>query len=236
MLKRSDTATVAASLHKGFSRVYAYQLGRGLRKVLGILGEPIDGIQFPVPPDARSVTATELEIQSALAVARPADRLLILLCADCGLRTGEAVRLAPANWNREQHTITFPAKRGVERTMPVTERVEALFASAPELGEMATPFFERFAGRRFHNPVQNADHRWQQIKKATGIRPELNLHDLRRTLATKAYRSTKDLILVQQLLGHKNLRSTLHYIAPHDSPNIRPLLERLRVPTRGEIN
>ena len=63
----------------------------------------------------------------------------------------------------------------------------------------------------------------------------INPHDLRRTTATRLYSLTKDLRATQQLLGHDNMRSTLTYIAPLATENLKPLLDALRQPTRGPV-
>ena len=188
----------------------------------------------PRPPRQRIVTFTEAEAAAVLEAAPPSLRLALLLCCDCGLRSGEAVRIAPADYNAQRHTITFVQKGGNKRIATVTARVEQLFALAPDTGEPLTPYCSRLhsTGRKMSYPILAAA--WRKLKKRLGIRPELRMHDLRRTLATNAYRATKDLILTQQLLGHQNLESTLRYIAPLDTPNLRPLLESLKIHTRKE--
>jgi len=40
----------------------------------------------------------------------------------------------------------------------------------------------------------------------------IKLYDLRHLFATRTYRKFKDILLVQRLLGHKNIRNTLRYI------------------------
>ena len=56
----------------------------------------------------------------------------------------------------------------------------------------------------------------------------MNAHDLRRSAATILYMATKDLRVPQQLLGHKNLASTLAYLAPMAPDEARRYQELLR--------
>lgn len=141
------------------------------------------------------------------------------------------MRVAPCDYDEKRHTITFTQKGGEKRTTPVTARVEQLFDLAPDTGEQITPFCARLHGHGRFTYAALAG-QWRKLKKKIGMRPELRMHDLRRTLATKAYRETKDLITTQQLLGHKSLSSTLRYIAPFDAPKLQPLLEALKTPER----
>jgi len=60
------------------------------------------------------------------------------------------------------------------------------------------------------------------------VNDELTAHDLRRTAATILYGATKDLRVPQQLLGHKNLSSTLEYLAPLAPDEARRYAELLR--------
>lgn len=182
-------------------------------------------------PAQRTVMPTEEETTTILDAADPPTRLVILLVADCGLRSGEAIRIAPAHFKPERGTITFRAKGERERTANVTDRVAALFALAPDTGELITPYATRLSGRsRFTFAALHG--RWRKIKKRLGIRSELRIHDFRRRLATKAYEQMKDLRVPQQLLGHERLTSTLVYLAPFDTPKLKPLIEALRAPTR----
>lgn len=51
-----------------------------------------------------------------------------------------------------------------------------------------------------------------RLRKSLGITRKLTPHDLRRTTARNVYDKTKDLRLVQALLGHSDLNSTLWYL------------------------
>ncbi len=51
-----------------------------------------------------------------------------------------------------------------------------------------------------------------RLRRALGITRAIRAHDLRRTTARQVYDHTRDLRLVQALLGHSDLNSTLWYL------------------------
>ncbi len=51
-----------------------------------------------------------------------------------------------------------------------------------------------------------------RLRRQLGITRRIHAHDLRRTTARNVYDKTKDLRLVQALLGHSDLNSTLWYL------------------------
>lgn len=174
-------------------------------------------------PGPRIVTATEEEIEKLLDAAHPWLRAAIYLCSDTALRSGEALALRPEQIREGQ--ITFTGKGQVSRSIPLSERAAKLISETPE-GEGT--ILSRLAAKRIDK--YTLSRAWLRLKKKAGVRLELRMHDLRRTTATKAYRETHDLFVVQQLLGHRNLISTLSYIAPHGAPELRALIEKLKTP------
>ena len=234
-LRVEDVAKLVSKWETALATSTAYAYTRALTRILRYLerhhgAPPLADEKLPAPkyPGPRVQIASDEEIAAALRIASPAMKTVLLLCADCGLRSNEAVSIAPEHYSRETKILTWKVKGGWSRSLPVTERLAAWLAEAPEAGA-SVPFAEAFHGRGFSQ--ERAHWHWRDIKHRAGIRPEIRLHDLRRTLATKAYRETKDLFAVQQLLGHHTLEATLKYIAPFDPPALRPLLEALKTPT-----
>jgi len=62
----------------------------------------------------------------------------------------------------------------------------------------------------------------------SGVNPRLTPHDLRRTVAKRVYDITCDLRIVQQLLGHRHITSTLHYIGAVDRSALRDALNQVQ--------
>lgn len=186
--------------------------------------------RFPRAPAGpqRALRPSDEEINRILARAEPAVRVVLQLCADCGLRSGEARRVAPEHFNQADATINFRQKGGETRSVPLTRRLAQILRDAPDIGDPKVPFCQLFFGekRRFTEAVFHA--RWRQLQKILKLDPRLRVHDFRRRIATRVYEKTKDLRAAQLILGHKQMASTLRYIAPFDPHNLRALLEELK--------
>ena len=61
-----------------------------------------------------------------------------------------------------------------------------------------------------------------------GLPAPVHLHRLRRTLAVQALRTTKDMTIVQQLLGHASLSSTERYVDEVRTDAVGRLQKKLR--------
>ncbi|MGH9677063.1 MAG: tyrosine-type recombinase/integrase, partial [Candidatus Acidiferrum sp.] len=89
-------------------------------------------------------------------------------------------------------------------------------------------------------PIQRAgmQHAFRKHADRCGVSHNVTPHDLRRTAATILYAATKDLRVPQQLLGHKDLSSTLSYLAPLAPDEARRYAQLLRFdkfhPKEGE--
>lgn len=60
---------------------------------------------------------------------------------------------------------------------------------------------------------ENSNHAINKLKRDLKITGKWTLHDLRRTAARELYDNTRDLRLVQALLGHANLAQSLWYLS-----------------------
>jgi integrase len=203
-----------------------------VRKMLAQIRQPLrqhnPSIQLPrlpVPP-IRGVTAQPAEAERAITAARPALKLMLILALDSGLRYSEALDLGPGNWNSAGHSITFEGKGGYTRTVPVSERAEAIFSVLTD----TTPFIQQLQPHRCPTTLHN---QWCRLRKKLGLQ-HLNIHDFRRTIATRLYAQSKDLRAPQALLGHKWLSSTIRYIAPIGDAALKAQLEELIRPYKGK--
>jgi integrase len=113
-------------------------------------------------------------------------------------------------------------------TLPVVPGLQQLLESVEPGVDPTTPYVELLAGR----PVDThyLCETWTALKKKSGVRYDLRIHDIRRTTATEFYQETRDIVATQRLLGHQSLTATVAYIAHADQDTLRPVLERLRAP------
>jgi hypothetical protein len=70
---------------------------------------------------------------------------------------------------------------------------------------------------------------WKALKKRAGIRAELRIHDLRRTLAEDVWNATHDLRAVQAQLGHRSPTTTARYLADRITlQDLKPILRKVQ--------
>ncbi len=159
-------------------------------------------------------------------------RCAALLAAHAGFRRGDVLRIAPIHYDREKRTIAIvQAKGGNPVTVPVTETLAQVLDHAPE-GIETTPYLELLAGKPIDK--QKLWRAWTKLKKTTHAGEGVTSHDLRRTLAVSLYETSKDLRVVEQMLGHQTLKSTTAYLEHRDPQKLRPYLDALFTP-KGPI-
>ncbi|GAA3172695.1 tyrosine-type recombinase/integrase [Blastococcus jejuensis] len=162
----------------------------------------------PVPDDT---------LRQAVEKARPKMRLMILLGAFCGLRCQE---IAGLHWtdlrNSEDGTslLIREGKGGKERVVPVPAVVLEAFVAH---------------GRRRSGPVFYGLDAAQINPKAVSTSLnrffdrhglDFTAHQLRHRFGTTAYQITKDLRLVQEMLGHSSPNTTARYAAYDTSQTV----------------
>jgi integrase/recombinase XerC len=188
---------------------------RGLR-------ESIRNIPQPLP---RTIFATEEERQRLLQMASPGMRFFLLLCADLGLRHGTAVRITPNDYNPTDRTIFFTTKGSQQQTLPVTDEIAQTFNFLPPNADpnmSVVAILNRMSNTHLKKTgaMTNA---FIKLRAAAGIRPQLRIHDLRRTAAETAWAATKDVRAVQAILGHTSIATTNRYLHNRTNP------EQLRI-------
>jgi integrase len=176
------------------------------------LAEPQERVRELVGDEGeRLEAATRIDYEPFFAFARAS-----------GLRLRECLlRWPEVNWSARQ--IQKPGKGGRLVTVPITRAVRAILW--PLQGHHPEFVFTYVAQRTRHGRVKG--HRypltysgvkiaWRRLRKRAGI-VGLRFHDLRHDLATKVLRKTGNLKLVQRLLNHSDLKTTLRYAHVLDS-------------------
>lgn len=166
--------------------------------------------------------------------AEPWMKLVIMLAAATGLRRGDCLRIAPANYDPDRKLLTIQQeKTGRSVQLPAPPQLQRALEAVPTI-EPNMPYVQHLRkGQPIGKPAFDAA--WQRLKRRAGVRKELWLHDLRRTLAVSLYELTKDLRVVEQVLGHRSLASTAWYLEHRDTEKLRQTLDTLWNPRKGTI-
>lgn len=186
-----------------------------------ILPEPQERVRELVgDEDARLEAATRADYLPFFAFAKAS-----------GLRLRECLlRWPEVNWDAGQ--IQKKGKGSKLVTVPITAAIRSILE--PLLGDHPEYVFtyvamrtrnKRVKGARYPLTYSGAKITWRRLLKVAQV-SDLRFHDLRHDLATKVLRLTGNLKLVQRLLNHANLKTTLRYAHVLDS-EVAEALEKL---------
>jgi integrase len=140
-----------------------------------------------------------------------------------GMRLSNVLELTWRQIDREAGVIKLIVKGGKLHYVPITPLMGAILDR--ERGNNFERVFTYVCARNRHDPKtglrQDKDTRypfthdgwrkeWQRALAEAGIE-DFRFHDLRHTAATRTLRSSKNLMLVQKMLGHQDIATTLRY-------------------------
>jgi integrase/recombinase XerD len=185
---------------------------------------PCRGIKPPPTPKAAHRALSHDQVRALLAAA-PDDggRLAILLGVQAGLRVSEAanVQLGDLDWRPNDTTgrIKVVGKGGHARIVPMPgELRDAAERYLLGLGvRWAGPLLRqrRFPAKGVSGQYLSDEFREiafaARVKRAAG--DGVSFHALRHTCATDVYRACKDILIVRDLLGHSDVKTTDGYTA-----------------------
>ena len=131
------------------------------------------------------------------------ERLLIGLCGMEGLRISEALAVTWADVDVPNLLLKVRGKGDKGRVLP--------------LNKSLLPLMAWLAHDRPHDPLvampdRTARRCITRMGRDARLKRPISSHDLRATFATAAYDKTKDIRVVQELLGHADSRTTEGYI------------------------
>jgi integrase/recombinase XerD len=136
-----------------------------------------------------------------------------------GLRKAELESLSWDDVDFNAGTITvspkldFTPKDWEQRTIEIPDELLTILEGMPRRGALV---FANSAGHKY-------THSWDdcaKIAKKAKVE-DCHPHRFRATYATRLLQNGVDLKTVQKLLGHKNLESTMRYLAKAESPKVR---------------
>ena len=150
------------------------------------------------------------------------DCVLVVLLAKSGLRIGEAVQLTWGDLYLRSSDGKPPAilvrrgKGGKSRLVPIGDDLRRElkgWKKAVEAGELpvSDDDFVLTSQRGGQLTVSGAERIVSNAMKRAGITGKRNAHRLRHTYASRLYRASKDLRLVQKVLGHSRVDTTAIY-------------------------
>lgn len=159
--------------------------------------------------------------QELLLAKLPEDlRPFVLFAVLTGARLGSITSLTWKQVDFQNMTATLKVKsrrKGETHTIPLTTDLIALLAN--EKGNHPIYVFtyeckrnrpKRKKGKRYPLTQSNWRRFWKDARKAAGV-PEFRFHDLRHTAATRLLQGSGNVAVVQRLLGHSDIKTTMRY-------------------------
>jgi integrase/predicted RNA-binding Zn-ribbon protein involved in translation (DUF1610 family) len=152
---------------------------------------------------------TEQEIDALIAGCRKKNAAFTQLLKETAMRPGEAKMLEWTNLDSDRNIITLnePEKGSNPRMWKVSQRLIGMLNALPKACEQLFPgSLKSMKGTwidtraRLAETLQNP-----RLKKIT-------FYTFRHWKATTEYHKTKDILYVQQLLGHREIKNTMIYI------------------------
>lgn len=169
--------------------------------------------------DPRPLEGGVEDVMRLIEMARTdAERALVALMGLCGMRISEARARTPEEFDFRARVIRINRGKGMkDRVVPMSEAAHAAVLDAvvhaklegrPHVVEMG----DRVARRHI-----------TQLAARAGLLGVAS-HMLRATFATEAYDHTKDIVAVQELLGHSSITTTRGYVG-RNMDNMRAAVE-----------
>lgn len=171
-------------------------------------------LALPKVPESRPRPrpATDRIWQQILMQAGPRERLMAQLAGEAGLRRAEVARVHTNDLLEEIDgwTLVVHGKGGKQRTIPVSDALAHEIAKGPGGHTIG----RGRSGWLF--PGQDDGHLSPDTvgKLISELMPEgWSMHKLRHRFATRAFQGTRNLLAVQEALGHASVATTQRYTA-----------------------
>lgn len=137
-------------------------------------------------------------------------KLLLSLAYGAGLRVSEVVNLKVADLNIEELTLHIKQGKGRKDRMSIfSDKLKNDLTSLMSGKESNEYVFASERGGKLS--TRTAQKVFENSLRKTGIKKKATFHSLRHSFATHLLENGVDVRYVQELLGHRNIRTTQRY-------------------------
>jgi integrase/recombinase XerD len=200
-------------LDLGYSASWQSQMITAIKTYFNLINKPVrsDNIERPRKGRPLPKVLSKEEVGRILnASGNLKHRMILLMIYSCGLRRGEVSNIKLTDLDRDRNLLHIREGKGkVDRIVPLSAKVwtkidEYMKAYTPEIY-----LFEGQNGGRYS--VESVYNVFRGALKRAGIRKEIGVHSLRHSYATHLHENGLDIRFIQELLGHRNSRTTEIY-------------------------
>ena len=138
-------------------------------------------------------------------------KTMLFLAYSAGLRVSEVVNLKIGDINSARMVITIRGAKGKkDRTVALSEGILGLLRKYYPVYKPADWLFEGQYGNCPYS-TRSLQQIFHRAKDAANIKQPVTFHSLRHSYATHLHESGTDIKLIQELLGHNDIQTTLRY-------------------------
>ena len=144
-------------------------------------------------------------------------RNICITALNTGMRKEEVLSLkwSQINWQEKKITVLF-TKNGRMKTVYINQQLEDILRSIVDYSEEGCPYvFNHVWDSGKRDRYMDITFSWDKILEKAGIE-NFRFHDLRHTAGSYMYAKMQDLVAVQKVLGHRDIRSTERYVHAFD--------------------
>lgn len=193
------------------------------KHILGKSNVHLDKIERPRKSESfQPVIPRDILLEKLNGVKNLKHKLILTLGYACGLRVSEIINLQWKHVDRKEEIILIKSSKGnKDRLAPINEYIVELLIQYWHEYRTKTYVFSGLDWR----PQYSATSCNQLVKNHIG--KEYRFHSLRKSCATHLYELGNDLAKIQDLLGHKNEKTTRIYVK-ESSASIKQLTELIK--------
>ena len=193
-------------------------------KLFWEIPRPKKSIQLP------KVLSKEEMIRLIRSIDNVKHKTMIMLGYGCGLRVSEITGLTPTDVDEDRRLLLI--KRGKGKKDRVVSLSPVMIVMIREYKKEYAPEKYLFEGQKKNSPysIRSLESIIKTAKQKAGISKSGSMHMLRHSFATHLIEKGTDVVFIQKLLGHNDIKTTLRYlhVSNKDMLNILSPLEDIK--------
>lgn len=177
----------------------------------------MDNFFFSVPRPKKQlqmpkVISKEKIAQLINSIENTKHKTIIMLTYACGLRVSEVVSLKVSDVDENRRLLLVRQSKGKkDRVISLSAGMLLMLSNYCRIYKPQDYLFES-SNKTSHLSVRSIQSVLQKAKNSIGIKVSGNMHVLRHSFATHLLDKGIDVVFIQKLLGHNDLKTTLKYL------------------------
>lgn len=177
----------------------------------------MDNFFFSVPRPKKplqmpKVISKEKIAQLINSIENTKHKTIIMLTYACGLRVSEVVSLKVSDVDENRRLLLVRQSKGKkDRVISLSGGMLLMLSNYCRIYKPQDYLFES-SNKKSHLSARSIQSVLQKAKDSVGIKVSGNMHVLRHSFATHLLDKGIDVVFIQRLLGHNDLKTTLKYL------------------------